>query len=465
MSHIQSFGAAETVTGSCHLIHLDSGPQVMIDCGYFQGGSEQYNSDAFNFDPEAIDVLLITHAHLDHIGRIPILIKKGFKGRIISLRTTMELARVVLMDSAKIAEADFEIATKQAKRSGDSRLVPPPLFNMDDVRAVFDSNIQYADYNAAITLVQGVKATFRNAGHILGSATIQIDIEEKQQNKILVFSGDLGSTKALLMPLSTPIKKADVLYIESTYGDQNHRRLKESIEEFKTTVINTLNNQGNVVIPSFAIERSQEILLLLKQMYYANELPKCRVFLDSPMAIKATQIYSQHYHELNGSAKKHLEQDGNLFDFPYLQYTLKNADSVLINELESGCIIIAGSGMCTGGRILQHFKHRLSDAKNSVIFVGYQVEGTLGRKMIDGIDAIQLHHKTIAVNAKIHMIKGFSAHADQSDLLKWMHNFEKLGQINLVHGDPDKQATLKHEIKAQLNKNAHIVKYAEKVAI
>ncbi|EAS40339.1 MBL fold metallo-hydrolase RNA specificity domain-containing protein, partial [Photobacterium profundum] len=221
----------------------------------------------------------------------------------------------------------------------------------------------------------------------------------------------------------------------------------------------------NVLIPSFAIERTQEILLLIKQMYYDKELPVCKVFLDSPMAIRATQIYNNYHAELNASADKLLLRDGTVFDFPYLQYSLKAKDSTLINNEESGCIIIAGSGMCTGGRILHHFKHRLWDDRNSVIFVGYQVKGTLGRQMIDGAESIQLYHEKINVNAQIHMLSGFSAHADQSDLLAWMSEFEQLEKIYLIHGEPDKQAVFKEVIKEQLHKSVHIVKYGEKIYV
>jgi len=463
MTFIQSFGAAETVTGSCHFLQIKDGPQILIDCGYFQGRDEKQTLDPFDFDPKKVDIILITHAHLDHIGRIPKLVKEGFNGKVVALRATMDLAEVILLDSAKIAEEDYKTALKKARRSGDEQSVPPPIYSTDDAKSVFDLTIQYADYDKAIQLTPEVKVTFRNAGHILGSATIQIELNEQGYTKYLLFSGDLGSRQDVIMPSPSLVKRADTLYIESTYGDRDHRALKETINEFKEIVINTLNNQGNVLIPSFAIERTQEILLLLKQMYYAKKLPVCKVFLDSPMAIRATQIYTNYHTELNQPANKMLARDGAVFDFPYLQYSLKDKDSMLINNEESGSIIIAGSGMCTGGRILHHFKHRLWDARNSVIFVGYQVQGTLGRQMIDKAEFIQLYHEKIKVNAKIHMLNGFSAHADQSDLLAWMSEFEQLGKIFLIHGEPDKQEIFKQVIEEQLHKTAHIVRYGEKI--
>jgi metallo-beta-lactamase family protein len=463
MAYVQSFGAAQTVTGSCHLLQLKKGPNILIDCGYFQGGDENRTAEPFAFNPSEVDILLLTHAHLDHVGRVPKLVKEGFDGKVIASRATMDLAEVILMDSAKIAEEDYKTALKKAKRTGQEEQVPLPIYSTDDAKAVFDLTIQYAEYNKTMQLTPDVKATFRDAGHILGSATIQLEFVEEGISKSVVFSGDLGGRKDLIMSAPTFVRSADALYIESTYGDRDHRSLKETVEEFKRIVIDTLQNQGNVLIPSFAIERTQEILLLLKQMYYDDELPLCKVFLDSPMAIRATQIYTNYHNQLNDSANKLLQRDGTIFEFPYLNYSLKNSDSMLINKEESGCIIIAGSGMCTGGRILHHFKHRLWDPRNSVIFVGYQVQDTLGRQMIEGCDTIQLYHETIKVNARIHMINGFSAHADQSNLLGWISEFERLDKVFLIHGEPDKQTLFKQAIAEKLDKSAHIVEYGEKV--
>ncbi|MDX1347954.1 MAG: MBL fold metallo-hydrolase [Thiomicrorhabdus chilensis] len=465
MTPIQSFGAAETVTGSCHFLQLKQGPQILIDCGMFQGSAEKRSADDFGFDPQKVDILLITHAHLDHVGRIPKLVKEGFDGRIIALRSTMELAEVVMLDSAKIAEEDHKTELKKAQRRGEADQVKEPLYTIDDVRSVFDLNIQYADYDHPITLSPGVKATFRNAGHILGSATIQVDFEENGEPKTVVFSGDLGNRKDMVMPSPDTVKKADALYIESTYGDRNHRTLEASIEEFKQAITDTLNNQGNVMIPSFAIERTQEILVLLKQMYYDQELPPCKVYLDSPMAIRATEIYNRYHNDLNESANRLFQRDGSVFDFPYLTYTHTGDESIRINDEESGCIIIAGSGMCSGGRILHHFKHRLWNQRNSVIFVGYQAEGTFGRLLVDGAEEVRIYREKIKVGAKIHMINGFSAHADQSEMLQWMQEFEQLGKVFLIHGERDKQEVFKQAIEDKLHKTVHIVEYAEEVWI
>jgi len=465
MTPIQSFGAAETVTGSCHFLQLKQGPQILIDCGMFQGYAEKRAYEDFGFDPKKVDILLITHAHLDHVGRIPKLVKEGFKGRIISLRATIDIMEVILLDSAKIMHEDYATTLKKAQRRGEEDKVKPPLYTLEDVQSVFDLDIQYADYDESVSITKDVQATFRNAGHILGSATIQVDFKEGEQHKTVVFSGDLGNNEDVIMPPPEAVQQADALYIESTYGDRNHRPLEGSIQEFKEAVINTLMNQGNVLIPSFAVERSQEILLLLKQMYYDNELPPCKVFLDSPMAIRATDIYNQYHSELNETANEFMKKDGSVFDFPALEYTLKGPDSIKINDEESGCIIIAGSGMCSGGRILHHFKHRLWNARNSVIFVGYQAQGTLGRLMVDGAEEIRIYRETIKVRAKMYMINGFSAHADQTELLNWIGNFKKLDNIFLIHGERDKQEIFKTAIEDRFHKTVHIVEYAEEVWI
>lgn len=465
MTLIQSFGAAETVTGSCHLIQIKQGPKILIDCGMFQGRTEHSSRDPFGFNPQDIDILLITHAHLDHVGRIPKLVNEGFDGKIIATRATMELAEVVLLDSAKIAEEDYKTSLKKARRRGEEENVKEPIYTIEEAKSVFDLTIQYAEYNQVINLTPDVQTTFRNAGHILGSSTIQIDFSEAGEQKTVVFSGDLGNRIDMVMPAPEKVIHANALYLESTYGDRNHRALEASVEEFKTIVKQTLENEGNVIIPSFAIERTQEILVLLKKMHYNKELPNCKIFVDSPMAIKATKIYNQHHHLLNKEAQALYQSDGSVFDFPALEYSITGDDSMRINDEESGCIIIAGSGMCNGGRILHHFKHRLWNPRNSVLFVGYQVIGTLGRMLVDGAEEIRIYREKIKVGANIHMINGFSAHADQSEMLNWMGGFSTLDKVFLIHGERDKQEVFKQAIEEKLNKTVHIVEYAEEVWI
>ena len=462
MAFIQSFGAAEVVTGSCHLLQLESGLKIMVDCGMFQGEHERENLKPFGFNPAEVDLLLITHAHLDHVGRIPKLVKEGFRGRIITHRSTFDLAEVVLLDAAHLMEEEYRTLYRKAQRRGEERHVTPPLYTVKDVEAVYDLPSTYIEYDEKVTLGKGVSAIFRDAGHILDSATIQIDFVEDGQPKRIVFSGDLGNHNDIVMKDPVPVKKADVLYIESTYGDRNHKGIEESVAEFKEVITNTLLSQGNVMIPSFAIERTQEILCILKQMYDAKELPHCKIFLDSPMAIRATNIYNKYHEELSKCCNDYLKRDGTIFDFPWVHYTLKPDDSRKIND-ENGCIIIAGSGMCTGGRIMHHFKNRIWNPKNAVIFVGYQAYGTPGRKIVEGAKWLDIYHEKIRINARIYTINGFSAHADQSELIAWMEAYEQLGKIYLIHGEKEKQVVFRKVIEAKMHKRAHIVREKEKI--
>lgn len=465
MAYLQSFGAAETVTGSCHLLQLHNGINLLIDCGMFQGLVEQSNRKPFKFDPADVDFLLITHGHFDHVGRIPKLVKEGFNGTIVTHNSTMDLAEVVLMDSAKIQEESYKTAYKKAQRVGEEKSVPKPMYDKDDVRLIFQRPLIHAGYDEKIDLGHGITVTFKNAGHILDSAIIQICFEEDGAKKTVVFSGDLGNHDDLVMPSPDILEEADALFVESTYGDRNHKGVKESDEELASIIKETINNEGNVLIPSFAIERTQEILCLLKQMYDRGDLPVCKIYLDSPMAIRATDIYKKYHEELSQCCNDFLQRDGTIFDFPYLNYTLHVQDSMKINDEDSRCIIIAGAGMCNGGRILQHFKHRLWNKKNALVFVGYQVEGTLGRKIVDGERKIRVYNEDIIIKSKVLTINGFSAHADQDGLIAWMQSFKRLGKIFLIHGERDKQEIFQKEILRRMDKKAHIVKYAEKIGI
>jgi metallo-beta-lactamase family protein len=465
MATLQSYGAAEVVTGSCHLLRLQNGINLLVDCGMFQGLIEDRNVEPFGFDPAEVDFLLVTHGHFDHIGRIPKLVKEGFKGTIITHRSTMDLAEVILLDSAHIMKEEYKTEFKKAQRRGEEEKVKKPLYDTDDVRLLYQLPIIYATYDEKINLGNGISVIFKNAGHILDSAIIQVMFEEDGAKKTVIFSGDLGNDDDLVMPSPDIIEEADALFIESTYGDRNHRGVEESDIELQQVILETFKKDGNVLIPSFAIERTQEILCLLKQMYDRGDLPACQIFLDSPMAIRATEIYKDYHEELSKCCNDFLERDGTIFDFPYLHYTLRVKDSMKINDVDSRCIIIAGAGMCNGGRILHHFKHRLWNKNNALVFVGYQVQGTLGRKIVDGAKKIKVYGEDIIIKAKVHTINGFSAHADQNGLIDWMSKFTKLDKIFLIHGERDKQEIFQKEIERRLHKKAHIVKHGEKIGI
>jgi metallo-beta-lactamase family protein len=464
MAFVQSFGAAEVVTGSCHLLRIESGPRILVDCGMFQGSCEEAkNHEPFGFDPKKVDVLLITHAHLDHVGRIPKLVKEGFDGIIVATKPTFELAQVVLLDSARLMEEEYRTRYRKAQRRGEEKKVSQPLYTTEDVEDVYLLAHIHAEYDKPLKIAKGVKVIFRNAGHILGSSTVEVSYKEEDVEKNVVFSGDLGNKNDIVMPFIENVSRADTLFIESTYGDRNHKNIEDTIAEFKGAVRKTLLNRGNVIIPSFAIERTQEVLCVLKDMYRKRELPHCKVFVDSPMAIKATHLFSKFHRELGPKCNRFYEEDGDVFGFPYLHFTSDVEESRKINEIEKGAIIIAGSGMCTGGRILHHFKNRLWNERNCVIFVGFQAEGTLGRYIVDGAKWVRIYREDIRIRAKVYTINGFSAHADQRELIEWMEHFKKLGNICLIHGEREKQLVFKKMIKKRLGKKAHIVKPKEKI--
>jgi len=461
MATVVSYGAAETVTGSCHLLSIDGGPNILIDCGMFQGKEEERNYGPFDFDPSDIDYLFLTHAHLDHIGRIPKLVKEGFNGAIYATSATRDLAEVILLDSAKIMKEDFKTNYRKALRRGKEKEVRAPLYEESDVEDAFSLAWHYPKYGAAFEPQKGVDVVYHNAGHILGSAFIEINYRENNVRQTIVFSGDIGNDNDMVLPPLEKCTHTNYLYVESTYGDRDHQSAEATVREFKQVIIDTLHEWGNVIIPSFAVERTQELLCILKEMYERKELPHCQIFLDSPMATRATDVYKKYSELLSKRCQVGKEQKGTVFDFEPLVYTLDVEASKKINDVDRRAIIIAGSGMCTGGRILHHFKNRLWNRKNAVIFVGYQAQGTLGRHIVDGARWVKIYNEDILIKASVHTINGFSAHADQSAIIKWISRMDDLKTVYLIHGEKDKQVILRSVIENALSLKVHIVEPEE----
>ncbi|SLN30579.1 Ribonuclease [Roseovarius litorisediminis] len=435
---ISFHGAAKGVTGSCHLLDC-AGLKILIDCGMFQGSrhADEDNSDDFGFDPSDIDFLLLSHAHLDHCGRIPLLVKRGFEGEIITTAATRELAKLIMMDSAHIQEEDASRASRHRRRQGRAGI--EPLYDVSDaLRALdyFTRNIRYED---PLALNDQVSVRFIDAGHILGSASIVIEASEKGQTRRIVFSGDLGNRGHEVLADPSPPPEADFVVVETTYGDRQHKSLEASVAELLDAIRQTLARGGNVVIPTFALERAQEILFHLKIATERGELPRSLpVFLDSPMAVSATKIFQRQAEGFRPELRDAMRAGKHPFTLPGLRYTRQVAESRAINNVKSGAVIMAGSGMCTGGRVKHHLKHNIWRPESSVIFVGFAAEGTPARKIIDGAKTIRLYGEEITINAHIHTINGFSAHADQQELLEWLSHTGKPQKTFLVHGDPER---------------------------
>jgi metallo-beta-lactamase family protein len=452
---ISFHGGVSGVTGSCHLLRTND-LNILIDCGFFQGGYEveQRNRDDFGFDPASVDYLLLTHGHLDHCGRIPLLVKKGFRGKIICTSATYDIARTVMLDTAQIQEEDAAHWKRIKKRKG-LKYLEPLYTSLDALDALkyFDDS---AEYNRPRRLNNRVSVTFRDAGHILGASFLEIDINKEKR---IVFSGDLGNrNKPIIRDPGYP-QKADICIVECTYSDRTHKDIDSSVEELRDAVLDTCKKGGNVLIPAFAIERTQDLLFYLSRMHYKKEIPLCRVFLDSPMAISVTEIMRRHPECFDEETAKLVAGDHDPFGFPGLHLTKTPDESRRINAVESHAIIIAGSGMCTGGRIKHHLKHNIWREEASIIFVGYQAEGTLGRKIVDGETQVRIFDENYRVRARIYTIGGFSAHADKPILLDWLKHCENPAHLFLVHGEEHALTSFEQETKTQgIAGNIHIPK-------
>lgn len=436
MIRLSCHGAAKQVTGSCHLIETDRA-RVLVDCGMFQGGHElaEENAEEFGFDPSTIDVLLLTHAHLDHCGRIPLLVKRGFRGKVITTAATRELARLVLVDSAGLQEEDARRGQRHARHRGDSQPVEP-LYTLADAFHAMDYFDGTASYGTRLVIADGVAATFMDAGHILGSASIFLELEDGGKQVTVYFSGDIGNPgRPLLHDPQAPPHAPDYVVMETTYGDRDHRGWRESSDELVAAVAETHARGGNVVIPTFALERAQEVLWALGEGIRDGRLPRhLAVFLDSPMAISATEIFDR-YPEAMRQGSLHRPRGEEPFDLPGLRMTRDTAESMALNTIRGGAVIMAGSGMATGGRVRHHLRHNIWNPASSIIFVGYAAPGTLARQIIDGAQRVRLFDEEIQVRAKIHTINGFSAHAGQHELLEWLGRCGKPKTVFLVHGD------------------------------
>lgn len=448
MATLKFLGAAQEVTGSCYQLESPSTGRILLDCGIHQGGDaiERLQREEFQFDPHEIDAVILSHAHLDHCGLIPRLVHQGFRGPVYCTEATAELLDIMLNDSVGIYEHDLERENKRRARK-DQKPIKPQYVRNDVLKTLKLCKPQ--PYNKAFVLGDDATVTFHDAGHILGSAIVEITLKEREQSKTLVFSGDLGKKDTVLMNNPATLSHADIVLMEGTYGNRNHRPADGTLDQFRQILEETWAKGGNILIPSFAVGRTQELLFHLGRLHHEGVLDNWQVYLDSPMAIAVTRIYDRWMHTLDCEGIKPLcSGDKTLLkDFlPRLQLCISPEESMAINRIKSGAIIIAGSGMCTGGRIRHHFKQRIWNKKNRIIFVGFQARGTLGRILVDGVKHIKLYGEDYVVKAKIETLGGFSAHAGQSELIEWISQYDNDPRILLVHGEAESLNALSQKL-------------------
>ncbi|MBF1180622.1 MAG: MBL fold metallo-hydrolase [[Eubacterium] sulci] len=438
---IKFCGASTGVTGSCHL--LTSGEhKILLDCGQFQGGKAQdaLNYEKFPFEPSEIECVVLSHAHIDHCGRLPLLTKRGFEGKIYCTDATADLLSVMLKDSAYIHEKETEWKNRKAERAG--REQAEPLYTIEDAEKAL-SLVSPILYDQQIEINSDMKIVFNDAGHILGSAITELWVTEDDKESKIVFSGDLGMEGRPILRDPTYIKKADYVIMETTYGNRIHKELGTGVDKLIEIILNTTRRGGNVVIPSFAVGRTQELIYELNRFYdsnneYRKELDKIFVYIDSPMATTATEIFRRNAQVFDEETREYILKGDNPLEFKNLKFTRSSKESQDLNFNKEPKIIISASGMCEAGRIRHHLKHNLWNPKNSIVFVGYQGQGTLGRSLVEGIKMVTLFGEEIQVNAEIHNLEGFSGHADQNGLFAWLAHFEqKPKQIFLVHGEEE----------------------------
>ena len=454
------YGADRCVTGSCHCLEIN-GKKILVDCG-LQQGRDELDNRYLAFAPGSIDILLVTHAHIDHTGRIPLLVKNGFHGRILTTRVTADLMKIMLLDSAHIQESDAEYENRKGQRAGREHV--EPLYTEQDALDVF-KYVTTCEYEETVELCEGVSAVFTDAGHLLGSASITLELEENGVHKTLVFSGDIGNVDQPIIRDPQLLKKADYVVMESTYGDRNHTEVWSYTDELAEIIDETLGKGGNVVIPSFAVGRTQELLYFIREIKdqkLVKSTPNFPVYIDSPLAKAATTVFCGDLHGYLDEQALDLVKDGtHMFTFPNLNLVESSEESKMLNMDTTPKVIISASGMCDAGRIRHHLKHNLWRANSAVVFVGFQSPGTLGRRLLDGVEKVKLFGEEIAVKAKIVNFQGLSSHADHDHLVQWIKAFDpKPTHVFVVHGDEDVAPVFAEELNS-LGFHAHAAKFTE----
>lgn len=446
--HIEFLGAAGEVTGSCHLIEV-GGRRLLLDCGLIQGRREDEarNHTPFPFDPRSIDAVVLSHSHIDHSGRIPLLVKSGYRGPIYTHRAAKDLCRIMLKDAGYLNEREAEWENRKRERKGLSLV--EPLYDMRDAQNAM-RRFHGMDYDCIHEILPGVRLRLRDAGHILGAAVVELWLKEGGLERKLVFSGDLGQPGMPILRDPTPVEEADLVLMESTYGERLHRSHEDTLRELGEVLKSAREGGGNVLIPAFAVGRTQALIFLFAKYRTQWGLDHWQIFLDSPLAIEATEIYARHSELYDREAAELWRRNRNRPLLPNFHISRTAKQSMRLNRIRSGAIIIAASGMCNGGRIRHHLKHNVWRSNCHIIIVGFQARGTTGRALVDGADHITLWGETIRVAAQIHTIGGLSAHADQNGLVQWYRNVRNRPPVVLVHGEPSAQAALAERLRKEL---------------
>lgn len=460
---VQFFGAAGEVTGSCHLVEA-CGRRVLLDCGMVQGGRDEArrNGAPFGFDVRDVDAVVLSHAHIDHVGRLPLLSRRGYRGPIWTHRATAELARIMLEDAARLAAADIALENRRRARRGLKAV--EPLYDVHDVARVL-GQLEAVDYGQRTEILPGMHVRLSDAGHIIGAAIVELWSEDDGRSRKLVFSGDIGPRDTPILRDATPIAEADLVLLESTYGDRLHRGREATVEELGRIFHRAHAEGGNVLIPAFAVGRSQEILYWMARHYADWGLKRWRIVLDSPMAARVIEVYRRHRSLFDEQARALWDGDADPFALPNLHVTESVQESMALNEVHAGLIVIAGSGMCNGGRIVHHLRHHVWRPSTHIVFAGYQAQGTLGRELVDGRRSVRIFGEPIRVAAQRHTIGGLSAHADQAGLMEWYAGFAARPPVWLVHGEDRARAALAEKLKSAYGCAAGLAQAGQVVAV
>jgi metallo-beta-lactamase family protein len=463
---LKFLGAAQNVTGSRHLLEANSA-RVLIDCGLYQERQfKERDWDPFPVPAKSISAVLLTHAHLDHCGLLPKLVREGFKGRIYCTDATAEIAKIILLDSAHLQEEDAEHKRRRHEREGRKGPYPEvPLYTTADAQAVFPL-FSPVKYREEVQLADGVKATFYDAGHVLGSAVIRAKVTQGAQGRIIIFSGDMGRPDRPIVCDPTVFDEADYVLIESTYGDRVHEPTEDVKKAMSEVINSTKNDHGNIIVPSFALERSQEVLYYVNELLLEDAIPHLMVFLDSPMASRITRVFRKHPELFDAEMTELVRQNESPFSFPGLKFVETTKESKAINHIKGTIMVIAGSGMCTGGRVKHHLVNNITRPECTIMFVGYQAGGTLGRRIVDGEKEVRILGQNYPVKANIVRIQGFSAHADRDELFAWLSKLKKAPRkLFVVHGEADSARSFADYVKDKTKWDVVVPDYQDEVVL